>query len=93
MSILARYTPDKLTTEMYEEVNRRLEEAGLWPHPDGMVVHVCFGSDPNLRVSEIWNSQEQMGAFAERLMPILSEVGVEYTQEPEILTVKNVVTP
>ena len=93
MSILARFTPAKLTTEMYEEVNRRLAEAGLWPHPDGLQAHVCFGSDPNLRVSEVWNSQEQMNAFAERLMPVLSEVGVEFTHEPEILPVGNLVTP
>ena len=93
MSILARFTPTKLTTEMYNEANRRLEEAGLWPNPDGLQAHVCFGSDPELRVSEVWSSQEQMQAFGERLMPILSEVGVEFTHEPEILPVQNVVTP
>ena len=91
MSILARFTPTKLTTEMYREVNRRLEEAGLWPHPDGLEVHVCFGGDPTLLVSEIWSSQEQMEAFAQRLMPVLSEVGVEFTHQPEILPVENVV--
>ena len=92
MSILVRFTPENMTSEMYDEGTRRLEEAGLWP-PEGMLAHVCFGSDPNLRVSEVWNSQEQMEAFGERLMPILTQVGVELSQQPEILPVKNVVTP
>ena len=59
MSIVARFNPTNLTTEKYEEANRRLEEAGEFP-PDGMEYHVCFGSDGNLRVSEIWSSREQM---------------------------------
>ena len=36
MSIVARFNPTNLTTEKYNEANRRLEEAGLWPHPDGL---------------------------------------------------------
>jgi hypothetical protein len=51
---------------------------------------VCFGSDGNLRVSEIWDSQEQLDAFGERLMPVLSEVGIEPGQ-PEVLEVHNIV--
>jgi hypothetical protein len=42
-----------------------------------MEYHACFGSDGNLRVCEIWDSQEQLEAFGERLMPVLSEVGIE----------------
>lgn len=52
--------------------------------------HVCFGLDGNLRVSEVWDSQEQLDAFGERLMPVLSEVGIEPGQ-PEVLEVHNIV--
>ena len=45
--------------------------------PDGLDYHVCFGADGNLQVSEIWDSQEQLEAFGERLMPVLAEVGIE----------------
>ena len=45
MSILVRFTPANLTTENYQESVRRLEEAGLWPHPDGLEIHVLFGSE------------------------------------------------
>lgn len=90
MSILARFTPVSLTAEKYDEVNRRLEEAGHWPHPDGLDIHVCFGTDGNLRVSEIWDSREQMDAFGERLMPVLADVGID-PGEPELLDVHNIV--
>jgi hypothetical protein len=58
MSIVARFNPTNLTPETYEQTIRRLEEAGLWP-PDGLEYHVCFGSEGNLRVSEIWESRSR----------------------------------
>ena len=91
MSILARFNPTNLTTEKYDEANRRLEEAGLWPQPDGLEYHVCFGSEGNLRISEIWNSREQLDAVGERLMPILADVGIEFSGAPEIFEVHNIV--
>jgi hypothetical protein len=42
-----------------------------------------------LRVSEIWDSTEKLEAFGERLMPILSEVGIQ-PGEPEVYEVQNV---
>jgi hypothetical protein len=91
MSILARFTPANLTVEQYEEVNRRLEEGGHVP-ADGQELHVCFGDDGNLRISEVWASEEQMHAFGEKLMPILGEVGVQAAAPPEILPVVNTFT-
>jgi hypothetical protein len=91
MSIVARFNPRNLTTEKYAEANRRLEEAGLWPHADGMDYHVCFGTNGELRVSEIWDSREQLDAFGERLMPILADVGIEFSGDPEIFEVHNIV--
>jgi hypothetical protein len=90
MSVLARFTPRSLTVQKYEEVNRRLEESGDWPDPDGLEIHVLFGPEDNLRVSEIWDSQEQLAAFGERLMPVLADVGIE-PGEPELLEVHNIV--
>ena len=91
MSILARFKNTNLTTEKYDEANRRLEEAGLWPDPDGLEYHVFFGPEENLRVSEVWESREQLDAFGERLMPILTDVGIEFSDEPEIFEVHNIV--
>jgi hypothetical protein len=89
MSVLIRFAPASLTAAQYDESIRKLEESGGFP-PDGLDYHVCFGTDGNLRVSEIWDSQEQLDAFGERLMPILSEIGIE-PGEPELMEIHNIV--
>jgi hypothetical protein len=84
MSVLIRFAPASLTAQQYDEVIRKLGDES----PDGREYHVCFGSDGNLRVSEIWDSKEQFAAFGERLMPILAEVGIDPGQ-PEFIEVHN----
>jgi len=85
MSILVRYQPSGLTREKYDEVSRRMEAAGNWP-PEGLDMHVMFGAEGDMRVSEIWDSEEQWRAFAPRLLPVLDEVGVAHS-DPEVLEV------
>ncbi|HKP89351.1 MAG TPA: hypothetical protein VJT75_05195 [Thermoleophilaceae bacterium] len=89
MSILVRFTPSNLTADRYDQVLSQVKGSGQWP-PDGMDLHVCFGDEGNLRVSEIWDSQEQLEAFGERLQPILAEAGVELSGEPESFEVRNI---
>ena len=90
MSIVVRFTPTNLTPERYADSIRRLEEAGLWPSPSGLEYHVCFGSEGSLRVSEIWDSREQMDAYGEQLMPILADAGIEFSGAPEFHEVHNI---
>jgi hypothetical protein len=52
--------------------------------------HVCFGTDGDLMVSEIWDSREQWEAFGERLMPLLAEAGVEMASEPQVFEVHSI---
>ena len=89
MSIVVRFNPSNLTGEKYDSTTQQLEEGGVEFPPEGMLLHVCFGSDDNLRVSEIWDSREQFEAFGERLMPVLSEAGIEFSGEPEVFEVRN----
>ena len=89
MSILVRFAPQSLPTERYDETIRKLEETGDLP-PDGQEYHVCFGTDGNLAVSEIWDSREQFEAFGERLMPVLAEVGID-PGEPQIIEIHNII--
>ena len=84
MSVLIRFAPESLTAAKYDEAISKLGAES----PDGRAYHVCFGSDGNLRVSEIWDSREQFAAFGERLMPILAEVGIN-PGEPEFIEVHN----
>ena len=90
MSILVRFTPTNATKEQYDESLRRLKQAGEFP-PEGMELHVAFGPEDNIRVSEVWDSREQLQAFGERLMPILTEIGIEFSGEPEIVEVQNII--
>jgi hypothetical protein len=91
MSVVVRFNPTSMTAVKYDEALRRHEEAGVELPPDGMNLHVCFGPEGNLRVSEIWDSREQLDAYGERLMPILAETGIEFTGEPEIFEVHNII--
>jgi hypothetical protein len=86
MSIVVRFPTVGLTRQQYDEVSRRMEEAGAWP-PDGMQLHVLFGTEGDLRVSEIWESPEQLRAFGEQLLPVLNEAGVQTAGEPEVFEV------
>jgi hypothetical protein len=89
--LLARFTAAPgVTSEQYDETVRRLEGSGDWP-PEGLAYHVAFRSEGKLRVSEIWDSREQFDAFGKRLMPVLSDVGIELSGEPEMLEVYNVI--
>ena len=90
MSIVVRFSPIALTTNKYDETIRQIKNAGEWPAA-GLDYHVCFGSDGNLKVSEIWNSREQFEAFGERLMPILAGVGIQFANPPDIFDVHNIV--
>jgi hypothetical protein len=90
MSIVVRFSPASMTPEMYDKAFRMVEEAGETLPPDGCDYHVCFGSDSDLRVSEIWDSREQFEAFGERLMPMLSEAGIGFSAEPEVYEVHNI---
>jgi len=91
-SILVRFTAAPgMTTEQYDETIRRLEKSGDWL-PDGLEFHVAFESDGNFRVSEIWDSQKQLDAFGEHLMPVLKDVGIELAGKPEVLEIHNMLT-
>ena len=90
-SILVRFTSaPSVTPEQYDETSRRLEKDGDWP-PKGLEYHVAFVSDGKFRVSEIWDSREQFDAFGKRLMPVLNDVGIVLSGDPEILKIHKVV--
>ena len=46
-----------------------------------------------MKVSEISASREQMEAFGEGLMPILIDIGIEFSGEPEVFEVQNLISP
>ncbi len=89
MSLLIRFSPPSLTAKQYDDAVRRLNEEGVFP-ADGLDYEICFGSGDNLKVSQVWDSQEQFDAFGARLMPILAELGIN-PGEPVVLEVHNII--
>src|SRR3954467_8798831 len=90
-SVLVRFqAAPNVTTEQYDETIRRLEKSGDWL-PEGLEYHVAFKSNGSFRVSEIWDSQKELDTFGERLMPVLSDVGIELSGKPEVLEIHNVI--
>jgi hypothetical protein len=89
MSVLIRFSPPSLTAKQYDEVVRRLTEDGVFP-AEGLDYEICFGSEGNLKVSQVWDSRQQLDAFGERLRPILADVGIN-PGEPEVVEVHNII--
>jgi len=83
MSIVVRFPLSDVNKEQYDAVRNALEESGEWP-PEGCLLHVCFGDKQDIRVSEVWESREQLDAFGEKLGPRLQTAGVELAAPPEI---------
>jgi hypothetical protein len=86
MSILVRFPPSNVSKETYDSVRKTLTDAGEWP-ADGCEIHVCFGPEDDVRVSEIWESREKFEAFGPTLQPRLEEGGVQLSGEPEFFDV------
>ena len=89
MAIVLRFSDPGMTTAKYDEIVKRLEQAGAGS-PAGRLYHVCFGDKENLRVSDIWDSRESFEKFGETLKPIMTDLGISLGQ-PEIIEVHNVI--
>jgi hypothetical protein len=83
MSIVVRFPPSNVSKAQYDSVRNALEESGNWP-ADGCQLHVCFGDESDIRVSEVWESQEKFEAFGETLRPQMEQAGIQLSGEPEV---------
>jgi hypothetical protein len=83
MSIVIRFPPSNLTRQQYDTVRNALVESGDWP-ADGCQVHVVFGDENDIRVSEVWESREKLDAFGDKLGPRMQEAGIQLSGEPEV---------
>ncbi len=68
MSIVVRFPPSNMSKQQYEAIRSELEGSGDWP-AEGCQLHVCFGPEDDIRVSEVWESEERFRAFGDTLMP------------------------
>lgn len=89
MAIVVRHTPVGLSADLYDELIRRLTDAGLG-HPPGRLYSVCFGESGNLMVSDVWESRETFEKFSEKVVPILEDIGID-TSSLEVLETHNTI--
>src|SRR5437763_16106539 len=82
-SVLVRFTPKNVTSEQYNETIRRLRTLGVWP-PEGLDYHVAFGASGDFRVSEVWDSPQELEAVATCAIPVLDGVGVDLSAAPSM---------
>jgi hypothetical protein len=83
MSIVVRYPPSNVTRQQYDSARATLTEAGDWP-ADGCQLHVLFGDENDIRVSEVWESREKFEAFGEKLEAPMQEAGIQLSGDPEV---------
>ena len=75
-----------ITEEQYEESVRKLagkdrvESSSDWPVA-GLLAHIAGPGENGFRVIDVWESQEALDAFAEQLIPVMDEIGVQGTNE------------
>jgi hypothetical protein len=64
--------PPSMTAAQYDDIMRALDAAGAGA-PPGRLYHACVGSDDQLRIIDIWESQEALDAFVETLLRLPGE--------------------
>ena len=63
--------PESMTTEQYDRVVEQFEDARVSP-ASGHRLHVCFGHGEQLMVFDVWDSVEDLQAFAATIAPIMA---------------------
>ena len=83
MAVAVEMTFVGATLEMYDEVVRKM---GFTPHgsgPPGALFHWVAKTDDGIRVTDVWQTAEQYGQFAdEQIRPYAREAG--FPGEPEV---------
>src|SRR6266581_1011548 len=83
------FTPDNFTPADYDEVIKRLEDAGAGS-PAGRLYHVALEIDGQIQVFDVWDSQASLDAFGETLVPIMTALGADPGQ-PMVSKVHNII--
>jgi hypothetical protein len=86
MSVVVPFPPSNMSKQQYDSIRGELERTGEWP-AEGCQLHVLFGPEDNLRVSEVWESAEKQQAFGEKLGPRMEQAGMQLSGEVEVFDV------
>ena len=90
MSLAVYFHPKSLTAEQYDRAVAELTAVGA-DRPAGRSHHSCFGSDDDLMVYEVWESQQAFEEYGKVLIPILTRIGID-PGAPDVMPVHNIIT-
>lgn len=83
MPISVVFRPQGYTVDNHHQVLEKLAGAGQ-ANPSGRIHHQALAHGSTIEmVVDIWDSPEQLQAFAQHLMPVLQGMGIQ-PPEPEI---------
>jgi hypothetical protein len=82
-------TPESMSAEQYDRLVEQVDEARASPAP-GHRLHVCFGHGDHLMLFDVWDSVEELQAFAATIAPILANQQI-VTAPPQPLEVHRLV--
>ncbi|HVT64892.1 MAG TPA: hypothetical protein VHD81_07050 [Mycobacteriales bacterium] len=82
MALAAYFHPEGMTLAQFSEIHAKLEAAGEGKNSHRLH-HSCFGTDGDLMIYDIWDSEDAFQAFGAKLMPMLAEMGI--TVEPHVM--------
>ena len=89
MSFVLKFTPSGFTAAKYDEVVKKLNDAGAGA-PKGRSYHVCYGDPNGVHVTDIWDNMENFQTFGETLVPIMQSLGVDPGQ-PDVQQIHNII--
>ena len=90
MAIIAIFEGSEFTQQQYNQTLQELEAVGLGA-PNGRIHHQAAATENCVLIVDIWESEELLGQFAEKLVPIIAGTGAT-PPEPRILPLLNTIT-
>jgi hypothetical protein len=83
------FSPTSFTAAYYDQLLGESEAAGAGT-PAGRLYHVALETDGQIRVFDVWDSQESLDAFGETLVPLMTALGAVPGQ-PSVSKVHNLI--
>jgi hypothetical protein len=89
MAILAMFSGDGFTKQVYEELRKEVD----WEHkhPKGVIFHAASLDDSgNIRIADVWESEQDLNNFINsRIKPVMERINAPMPKG-EIVSIHNV---
>lgn len=88
-TILAQFNVVDFNVQKYEQTIKDLKAAGVG-NPSGRLYHVATLQPAGMLITDVWESEEALNKFSEKLIPILQKNGVT-PAKPTLLEIHNII--